>query len=155
MRRTDTFDPVLFLYASLLRIFKAQTVIRTVLKVDKFFQPSDKKSHLPHADTNKSFRSFPGNRELDWTFCQFCQKMKYFFDFILQFWGSAIFLSWTLYLFFCKWFSGINQQLLCVSENDIRQGPSNHSPPLYELLFSVVWLILTFGEVSKIYRRMS
>ena len=43
--KTDTFDPVCFLYASLLRISKAKTMRRTL-------------SHLPYADTNKNFRKF-------------------------------------------------------------------------------------------------
>ena len=43
LRRTDTFDPVCFLYASLSRISKAETVMRTFLQLDNFLQPSDKK----------------------------------------------------------------------------------------------------------------
>ena len=43
LRRTDTFDPVCFLYASLSHIFKMETVKRTLLQRDKFFQSSDKK----------------------------------------------------------------------------------------------------------------
>ena len=43
LRRTDTFDPVCFLYASLSRISKAETVKRTLLQMDNFFQSSDKK----------------------------------------------------------------------------------------------------------------
>ena len=33
-------------------------------------------------------------------------------------------------------------KLFCVTENDIGQRPPNHTPPLYELLVSVVWLKL-------------
>ena len=43
LRRTDTFDPVCFLYASLSHISKVETVKRTLLQTDKFFQSSDKK----------------------------------------------------------------------------------------------------------------
>ena len=43
LRRTDTFDPVCFLYASLSHISKAETVKRTLLQTDNFFQSSDKK----------------------------------------------------------------------------------------------------------------
>ena len=43
LRRTNTFDPVCFLYPSLSRIFKAETVKRTLLQTDNFFQSSDKK----------------------------------------------------------------------------------------------------------------
>ena len=42
-RRTGTFDPVCFLYASLSRISKAETVKRTLFQTDNFFQSSDKK----------------------------------------------------------------------------------------------------------------
>ena len=37
------FDPVCFLYASLSHISKAETVKRTLLQTDNFFQSSDKK----------------------------------------------------------------------------------------------------------------
>ena len=43
LRRTDTFDPVCFLYVSLSHISKAETVKRTLLQTDNFFQSSDKK----------------------------------------------------------------------------------------------------------------
>ena len=43
LRRTDTFDLVCFVYASLSRISKAKTVERTLLQTNKFFQSSDKK----------------------------------------------------------------------------------------------------------------
>ena len=50
LRRTDTFDPVCFLYASLSRISKAETVKMTQLQTENFF-------HLAYTDTNKSFRN--------------------------------------------------------------------------------------------------
>ena len=43
LRRTDTFDPVCFLYASLSHISNVETVKRTLLQTDNFFQSSDKK----------------------------------------------------------------------------------------------------------------
>ena len=43
LRRTDIFDPVCFLYASLSHISKVETVKRTLLQTDNFFQSSDKK----------------------------------------------------------------------------------------------------------------
>ena len=60
------------------------------------------------------------------------------FDFILYF-------PVELYVFFYKLYSATNQQLFCVTKSDIRQGPLNHAPPLYELLPSVLWLMLSFG----------
>ena len=42
LRRTGTFDPVCFLYAPLPSISKAETVKRTLLQTDNFFQSSDK-----------------------------------------------------------------------------------------------------------------
>ena len=43
LKRTDTFDPVCFLYASLSRISKAESVKRTLLQADNIFQSSDKR----------------------------------------------------------------------------------------------------------------
>ena len=43
-----------------------------------------------------------------------------------------------LCIFFSKLPSATNQQLFCIIESDIGQGLSNHTPPLYELLVSVV-----------------
>ena len=43
LRRADTFDPVCFLYTSLSHISKVETVKRTLLQTDNFFQSSDKK----------------------------------------------------------------------------------------------------------------
>ena len=41
--RTDTFDPVCFLYAFLSHISKVETVNRTLLQTDNFFSPQIKK----------------------------------------------------------------------------------------------------------------
>ena len=43
LRRTDTFDPVCFLYAFLSHISKAEIVKGTLLQKDNFFQSLDKK----------------------------------------------------------------------------------------------------------------
>ena len=43
LRRTDKFDSVCFLYASLSRISKVETAQKTLLQTDNFFQSSDKK----------------------------------------------------------------------------------------------------------------
>ena len=43
LRRTDTFGPVCFIYAFLSPISKAETLKRTLLQTDNFFQSSDKK----------------------------------------------------------------------------------------------------------------
>ena len=43
LRRTGTFDPVCFLYASLSHISKAETVQRILLQTDNFFHSSGKK----------------------------------------------------------------------------------------------------------------
>ena len=43
LRRTGTFDPVCFLYASLSRISKVETIKKTLLQTDNFLQSSYKK----------------------------------------------------------------------------------------------------------------
>ena len=127
-------------------------------------QSSDKKATCPTRKQMKTLE-FPGNRELNWTFLLIFSKRTFFshflhfltttfcFDFILQFWRSAIFLSRTLYLFL-QLLSVANQQLFCVTESDIGQGPSNYALLLYKLLVLVLWFTLSFGEVSKTCRRM-
>ena len=49
----STVFPMLPFYGSL----KQKPIARTLFQMDIFFQFSDKKSHLPHADTNKYFRN--------------------------------------------------------------------------------------------------
>ena len=95
-------------------------------------------------------------------FCQFSQKETFFYTlkqqkiFLISLCGfEGVQHFWLdLCIFFSKLLSATNQQLFCVTESDIGQGPSNHTPPLYKLLVSVVWLTLSFGEVSKTCRRM-
>ena len=91
--RAGTFNPVCFLYASLSRISKAETVKKTLFQTDSFFQPSDKKGDLPYANTNKSFRISEKRRISFEIFVIFLKKKRFFytlkqffcFDFILQF----------------------------------------------------------------------
>ena len=159
LRRTDTFDPVCFLYAFLPLISKAKTVKRTLLQTSNFFQSSNKKATC-HMQTNKNFRNFRETKNQIGHFCQTSQKETFFYTLKQQF--SISFCSfegvryfWVeLCIIFSKLLSATDQQLFCVTESDIWQGPSNHTPPLYELLVSVLWLTLSFDEVSKTCRRM-
>ena len=91
-RRTDTLDFVCFLYASLSHISKVETVKRTLLQTDNFFQSS---SNLP--DTKKKFINSEKQRiELN-IFVKFLKKRLFLplkttmiiFDFTLQFSGSV------------------------------------------------------------------
>ena len=56
LRRSDTFDSVCFLYASLSRISKAETLKNTLLQTDNF-SPRPQ-SHLLYADTKKVLETF-------------------------------------------------------------------------------------------------
>ena len=58
LRRTDTFDPVCFLYASLSCISKSKTVKKDTASDRQLFSVLRQESHLPYADTNKNFRNF-------------------------------------------------------------------------------------------------
>ena len=103
--RTDTFDLVCFLYASLSRVSKAKTVKRALLQTDNFFSPQIKKATC-FTHTQRTILRIPRNRELNWTFLSiFSKKPNVFYTLkqqwpILQFWRSTILLSQTLYLFF-------------------------------------------------------
>ena len=63
----------------------------------------------------------------------------------MQFEGVRYF--WVELCIFSKLISANSQQLFCVTDSNIRQGRSIHTPPLSELLVSSVWL--SFGEVWK------
>ena len=150
MWRTDTFDPVCFLYAFLSRISKA--VKRTLLQKDNIFSPQIKKH--PALRGHKTFRN---SRKM--SICQFSQKEKFFytskqlfFVFFISICSFEGVQHFWLEIFYSKLLSAANQQLL------LRHGkcyrPSNHIVPLYELLVLVLWLTLSFGEVSKTCRRM-
>ena len=96
-------------------------------------------------------------------FVNFLKKETFFYTlkqqwfFLIPFYSfedaATILLNRTLYVFY-KLPSATNQQLFCITERDIGQGPLNHIPALYELLSSVLWLTLSFGEVSMTCRRM-
>ena len=134
LRRTDTFDPVCFLYAFLPLISKAKTVKRTLLQTNNFFQSSNKKATC-HMQTNKNFRNFRETKNQIGHFCQTSQKETFFYTLKQQF--SISFCSfegvryfWVeLCIIFSKLLSATDQQLFCVTESDIGQGPSNHIHP--------------------------
>ena len=94
LRRTDTFDPVCFLYASLSRISKAETVKKTLLQTDNFFHPSDKKKMTCLTRTQIKVFGISEKRRISFDiFVIFLKKKRFFytlkqffcFDFILQF----------------------------------------------------------------------
>ena len=157
-KKTDTFYLVCFLYASLLHISEGETVKRTVLQTDNFFQSSDKKPTCL-TRTQRKILGIPRNRELNWTFLSIFSKRNIFLHFkttfffisICSFEGVQHF--WLeLAIFYSKLLSATNQQLFL--RHWKRYRPSNHIAPLYELLVSVLWLTLSFGKVSKTCRRM-
>ena len=145
LRRSDTFQLVCCFYASLLPSSKGETVKWTLLQIDNFFQFSDKKA-ICLTRTQRKILGIPRDRELNWTFLLIFPKRNIYYT-LKQQW---------FYLISFYTFEGVryNQQLFCVTENDIGQGPLNHTPPLYELLASILWLTLSFGEVSKTCREM-
>ena len=160
-KKTDTFYLVCFLYASLLHISEGETVKRTVLQTDNFFQSSDKKPTCL-TRTQRKILGIPRNRELNWTLLSIFSQRKIFYTLKQQWFFLISFYSFEgvryfrveLCILIYKLSSATNQQLLCVTESDIGQGSLNHTPPPYELLPSVLWLALSFGEVSMTCRRM-
>ena len=136
---------------------KRKTVKRTLLQTDNIFSPQLKKT--PCLTRTQKFQEFPRNRELNWTFLSIFSKRNIFLHFkttfffisICSFEGVQHF--WLeLAIFYSKLLSATNQQLFL--RHWKRYRPSNHIAPLYELLVSVLWLTLSFGEVSKTCRRM-
>ena len=79
LKRTDTFDPICFLYASLSRISKAETVKRALLQTDDFFQSSDKKVNCLTRTQIKVLGIFEKKRIILDIFVNFF-KMKLFFS---------------------------------------------------------------------------
>ena len=77
-KKTDTFYLVCFLYASLLHISEGETVKRTVLQTDNFFQSSDKKPTCL-TRTQRKILGIPRNRELNWTFLSIFSKRNIFY----------------------------------------------------------------------------
>ena len=158
LRRTDTFDPVCFLYAFLSCILKAETVKKTLLQADNNFQSPDKKVTCLTQIQIKVLRIFGKQRiKLD-IFVNFL-KTKHFFtlqnnsNFFHSFHRFPYF--WVKHcIFFSKLLSATNQQLLCVTKNDFGRGFSNLISDLFELLVSVLWLKLSFDEVSRTCVRM-
>ena len=161
LRRSDTFQLVCCFYASLLPISKGETVKWTLLQIDNFFQFSDKKA-IWLTRTQRKILGIPRDRELNWTFLLIFPKRNIYYTskqqwfYLISFYTfEGVRYFWVkLCFFFSKLPSATNQQLFCVTENDIGQGPLNHTPPLYELLASILWLTLSFGEVSKTCREM-
>ena len=109
-RRTGTFDPVCFLYASLSRISKAETVKRTLLQTDNFFQSSDIKfTCLTRTQIKVLGISEKQRINLD-TFVNFLKKKRLFFLYFkiviffvflisfCSFWRKAILLSITAHI---------------------------------------------------------
>ena len=157
-RRTDTLDLICFLYASLSHISKAETVKRALLQTDNFFSVIRLKNNLLYPDTKKNFRNSEKQRIKLNIFVNFLKK-KHFFTlqssiFFISIWSfEGVQLFWLeLAIFYSKLLSATNQQLFL--RHWKRYRPSNHIAPLYELLVSVLWLTLSFGEVSKTCRRM-
>ena len=152
LRRTDTLVLVYFLYTSLSRISKAETVKRKDTASDgKPFSVLRWKSHLAYVDRNKILW-IPRNRELNWIFFSVFPKRDIFLHFnnisFCSFEGVRYF--WIkLCISSSKLPFPTNQQLFCVTERNIRQGPLNYTPLLYDLLLSLMWLTLSFGEVSE------
>ena len=133
---------------------KRKTVKRTLVQTGNIFSPQIK-STLPYTDTKISGISEKQRIKLN-IFVNFLKKKRFFytskqhfFYFNLKFWRSATLLTRT---FYSKLLSATNQQLF--SRHWKRYWPSNHIAPLYELLVSVLWLTLSFGEVPKTCRRM-
>ena len=79
MRRTDTFDRVCFLYASLLRISKGKTVKRTLLQKDVFLSSHIKKP--PALRGQKKICELQRNRELNWKLLSIFSKRNIFVEF--------------------------------------------------------------------------
>ena len=157
LRRTDTFDSVCFLYASLSRISKAKNCKEDTASDGWHFQSSDKKAPCLTRTQIKISGIFEkqiikldilGNflKNKHFLHC----KTTFFLISICSFEGVQHF--WLeLAIFYSKVLSATNQQLFLRHWKQYR--PANHISPLYELLVSVLWLTLSFGEVSKTWRR--
>ena len=149
MRRRDTFDPVCFLYASFSLISKAKTVHRTPLQTDNFFQSSGKKGICITRTQIKILGISEKQRiNLD-IFVSFLKKKHFlhfktttiFFDFILQFWKSAILLRSTLYLFF--------QVALCNPPTVVLRHWKWYRTGTFKLYSTLLWTI-SFSSVTYI-----
>ena len=101
LRRTGTFDPVCFLYASLSRISKVETIKKTLLQTDNFLQSSYKKvTCLTRTQIKVLGISEKQRINLD-IFVNFLKKKRFFLHFKIvfffisfcSFWRKAILLS--------------------------------------------------------------
>ena len=142
------FIPSVFYMLSFHAFLKQKCVKRTLLQTDNIFSSQIKKA--PCLTRTQNFQEFPRNRVLYWTFLSIFSKTNIFIS-ICSFEGVQH-LWLELAIFYSKLLSATNQQLFL--RHWKRYRPSNHIAPLYELLVSVLWLTLSFGEVSKTCRRM-
>ena len=151
--RQTRLIPSVFYIISFHAFLKRKTVKRTLLQRDNIFSPKIKKH--PALRGHKNFRNFRGKENLIGHFCQFSQKetsflhfktTNFLFDFNLQFWRSATLLIRTLYLLFQV--ALCNQPTIVFAPLKAISTFKPYCTP-YELLVSVLWLTLSFGEVSK------
>ena len=107
LRRTDTFDPVCFLYAFLLRISNVTTVKRTLLQTNNFFQSWDKKA-ISLTPTQTRILGISEKQRIKLEILVKFVKKKHFLHlktiiiyFLISYFSlSAMRFSQTLYLFF-------------------------------------------------------
>ena len=157
--RTDTFDLVCFLYASLSRISKAKTVKRALLQTDNFFSPQIKKATC-FTHTQRTILRIPRNRELNWTFLSiFSKKPNVFYTlkqqwlFLISFYSfEGVRYFWVkLYIFFFQVALCNRPTLVLCHWKQYRTGTFKpYSTPLWTSGFSIV----TYTEVSKTCRRL-
>ena len=150
--------PSVFYMLSFQEFLKQKTVKRTLLQTDNISSSHIKK--YPALRGHKNFRNSRQTENYIGHFINFLKKKHFFtlqnnkffflisicsFEGVQHFWLE-------LAVFYSKLLSATNQQLFL--RHWKRYQPSNHIAPLYELLVSVLWLTLSFFEVSKTCRRM-
>ena len=130
LRRTDTFDSVSFLYASLSRISKAKTCKEDTASDGWHFQSSDKKAPCLTRTQIKILGISEKQRiKLD-IFVNFGKKKHflyfettffyyYYFYFNLQFWRSATLLTRTFVSFIPSCSLQPTNNCFCATESDI------------------------------------
>ena len=155
LRRGDVFDPVCFLYASLLRISKAETVTGIPLQTDNFFQSSNKKATcLTRTRINILGISEKQRIKLG-IFVSFLKKKHFLhfkttINFILQFYKSATLLSRTLYLFFCLALCKQPAVVLCHCKRYRTQTFKPYSNVLWTIGFSTLTNIKLWWSVKDL-----
>ena len=100
LRKTGTFDPACFQYASLSHSSKAETVKSTLLQTVNFFYSSDKKVTWITRRLIKKFRISEKQRiNLD-VFVNFLKKKRFFYTLkqFCSFWRKAVLLSITAHI---------------------------------------------------------